>query len=319
MPTKLGGCWTCTHWHGETTDEWRSDKVVCPESLSKISMTATTSSVLILVAQVGIAAILFFARHKLQRWATKSVEHRYDSQLEKLKGDLKKNEEEFKAELTRRDKQIDALRSPGLQILAAKRIAIAQRQLTAIDQLWDAVGKQSQLKFACRLLQTVNLERVCEQRILDPNAKAFFGQLFEMAGLQNLQPSDHHAARPYVTEKCWATFSAYHSIGGYAAAWLALLKSGLADRKMIREDEVVALAKAALPSYKKFIDENGAQSVFYLMEVLETAVMKDLRDILDGNPALASVEDSGEVLMLANKLDAEVKAASARRSAQEQQ
>jgi len=21
MPPKLGGCWTCTHWHGETTDE----------------------------------------------------------------------------------------------------------------------------------------------------------------------------------------------------------------------------------------------------------------------------------------------------------
>jgi len=23
MPPKLGGCWTCTHWHGETTDEGR--------------------------------------------------------------------------------------------------------------------------------------------------------------------------------------------------------------------------------------------------------------------------------------------------------
>lgn len=23
MPPKLGGCWTCTHWHGETTDQGR--------------------------------------------------------------------------------------------------------------------------------------------------------------------------------------------------------------------------------------------------------------------------------------------------------
>jgi len=43
MPPKLGGCWTCTHWHGETTDQGRRpycssariDQVVtcCPVTL----------------------------------------------------------------------------------------------------------------------------------------------------------------------------------------------------------------------------------------------------------------------------------------------
>ena len=252
--------------------------------------------------------MLFFARHKLQRWATKSVEHRFDSDLENLRGELRRKEDVFKAELARNEKRVDALRSPGLQILVSKRNAVAHRQLQAIDQLWDAVGKQAQLKFACRLLQPINLEAVCEQRMLDAKTKELFSKIYDISGLANIKPSDHHLARPYVTEKCWAIFAAYQAVGGYAAAWLAMLKSGLADRALIRDEEVLALTKAALPLQAEFIDQHGAQSAFYMMEILETAVLNELRKLVEGNPALTSVEDTSEIIDLAHKLDAEMMA-----------
>lgn len=269
-------------------------------------MTATTASVIILAVQIGIAAVLFFARHKLQRWATKSVEHHFDIKLEQLRADLRKKEDEYKAEIARQDKRVDAFRSPGMQILVAKRNAISQRQLQAIDQLWDAVGKQTQLKFACRLLQPINLEAVCEQRLLDANTKMFFEKVFEISGLANVKPSDHHAARPYVTDQCWAIFSAYQTIGGYATAWLVMLKSGLADRKLLREDDVISLTKAALPSHAEFIEQHGAKSVFFLMDTLESAVLQELQKALDGNSALDGVEQAKAIVSLANALEAEM-------------
>jgi len=255
-----------------------------------------------------IGVVVFFARHKLQRWATKSVEHRFDARLEQLRADLRQKEDEYRTEISRQDRRVDALRSPAMQILVAKRNAVAQRQLQAIDQLWEAVGTQAQLKFACRLMQAINLQRLCEQRMLDDNTKGYFAKLFEISGLANIKPSDYHSARPYVTDQCWAIFSAYQAIGGYAAAWLAMLKSGLADRELIRDDVVVALAKAALPSHADFIDQHGAQSVFHLMDTLETAVLRELRKALDVNPALDGVAQTGEIVSMAHNLEAEMKA-----------
>lgn len=271
-------------------------------------MPTTAVPTIILVAQIGLLAIAFFARHKLQRWATKSVEYRFDRKLEELRSDLRAKEEALKAELARNNSRIDDLRSPGIQILVAKRNAVAQRQLQAIDQIWDAVGKQAQLKFACRLLQPINLDAVCQQRMLDANTKEFFEKLYEMSGIANIKPSDHHSARPYVTDNCWAAFAAYQSVGAYAVAWLAVLKSGLADRALIREDDVVELTKAALPLQAAFIEQHGAQSVFYLMDALETAVLVELRMALEGNPALGGVEETAELIRLASKLETEIMA-----------
>lgn len=68
----------------------------------------------------------------------------FDTKLEKLKGDLRKEEEAFKAEIKRKDDELSSLRSNVLSIVSNRHQHLDKRKLEAAES------------YGRRLLQTAN-------------------------------------------------------------------------------------------------------------------------------------------------------------------
>ena len=85
------------------------------------------------------AAALWLGRKVISTRLTKSVEHEFNKKLESVRSQMRDSEERLKAELRTKEAEIAALRSGALTALASRQMAMDNRRLEAIDQLWASV------------------------------------------------------------------------------------------------------------------------------------------------------------------------------------
>ncbi|MBI3902634.1 MAG: hypothetical protein HY306_06785 [Nitrosomonadales bacterium] len=82
--------------------------------------------------------VLWLGRNLIATRLTKSVQHEFDTKLESLRTELRKNEELFRADLRAKEAEIAVLRSGAMTAMASRQVAFDKRRLEAIDQLWSA-------------------------------------------------------------------------------------------------------------------------------------------------------------------------------------
>jgi hypothetical protein len=98
-------------------------------------------------------------------------------------------------------------------------------------------------------------------------------------------PQDASVARErlYVSSLFWAYFSAYQAIllGAYVRA--KVLEIGFeSPQKFLKMDHDVKLIKAIIPHYEKFFSEHGPGASYHLVDQIEEAILKLLRDEIRG-------------------------------------
>ena len=87
-----------------------------------------------------LALALWLGRNLIATRLVKSVEHEFNTKLESLRAELRKNEEElFKADLRSKEAEIAALRGGAMTAMASRQVALDKRRLDAVDQLWSAL------------------------------------------------------------------------------------------------------------------------------------------------------------------------------------
>ena len=111
------------------------------------------------------------------------------------------------------------------------------------------------------------------------------------------------ALRPFISEMSWALFSAYRAIISHAVVKIEMLKAGLDDPKIINSTYLHDLLKAVLPHHSAYISEHWDRVSHFLLEELETRLLNEIRNMLQGIEAdRTSIAQAAEILKESNKV-----------------
>ena len=220
----------------------------------------------------GVVALLVLVfRKAILTWVAKSVEHRFDVDLENVR-----------SELRNRESQIGALTANVLSGRASREAALQQRRVAAAEKLWAAAVKIAPYRGAIESMATLNLAAVTERVKSDGKLRQFMGVLAKNYDLSQVSFADADNERLFLSELAWAYFAALRAICAISVFQLKLLDLGEDPREIANSEAVVKLLKAALPAYGEFIDQHGAAAYSALAEPLEMLLLAELRRILEG-------------------------------------
>ena len=244
-----------------------------------------------------LAFVVWLMRSIIKTRLSKSVQHEFDTKLEVIRTQLRKNEESFKADLRAKDAQIELLRSGAISGLASRQATLDKRRIEAVDQLWSAVTELAPAKSASAMMTAIKFEAAAKEAAKNPR----FRQLFEMLGaaldLKKLGSTNASKVRPFVSEMSWAIFSAYQAVLLFAVTQLHMLKGGLDMPDVMNTSAITKLVQAVLPHHTAYLEKYGASGYHHLVEELESQLLKELRNFLKGEESdRASVEQAAIIL-----------------------
>ncbi|MDD5451482.1 MAG: hypothetical protein PHT49_06255 [Desulfovibrionales bacterium] len=224
-----------------------------------------------------------------------------------LEAELRQGEERLRTELRAKEAEIAALRGGAMTALASRQIAVDKRRLDAVDQLWAATMALAPARALSNWLSVFKFEAAAERAERDPKVR----QLFDMMGggfdIKLLGSADAQKARPFVSPMAWAIFTALQAICVHAAMRWQILKSGLGKQDFANTDSIDKLLKTALPHQPAYIDKYGPEGYHYLLDELETRLLRELQSMLVGGEAdKANLEQAAEILKQSNELITQV-------------
>jgi hypothetical protein len=142
--------------------------------------------------------------------------------------------------------------------------------------------------------------KVAMKEIHNPNFKSFLDAIEKSIGVSKEFKNIARDEQPFVPELAWAYFSAYTTIIAGSNIQFITLKSGLegAD-KLLTDESVKKIIKAALPHQAKFIDEHPQETYFFLLEEIEQKLLVELRKIVEGREADKAAAQHAKDIMIA--------------------
>jgi hypothetical protein len=228
---------------------------------------------------------IFAGRNWLVAWISHSVQHRFNVEIEQLRAELRKNEENFKSDLRDKEAEISTLRTNILSGSAARQALLDKRRFEAVEKVWANVNDLVQLKSFAALISVLNYKAIARE-VRDPKMQEFLGIMGSAAPdirqLKNVAQDE----RPFLPELAWAYFTAYSTILYGVHARFMLLRTGMENpENLLSKEGMHKILKAALPHQSKFIDENEPEQYEYLLEEIESCLLAELRKILEGKEA----------------------------------
>jgi hypothetical protein len=249
---------------------------------------AQALSIISFLLSISVPIVAFAARHWIVERISRGVQHQFDRQIEQLRTDLRKAEEEHKSELRSKEADIAALRSVVLTGSANRQALLDKRRIEAVEKVWAAVHDLgAALKGLSATMAILNYKAVAKEAS-DPRMQQYLAVIGSTAPGDFAKLKDvARDEQPFLTEPAWAYFNAYKSILHMNHARYMVLKNVVdqSDRdpeRYFSTDALKNILKAALPHQTKFIDDNDAGAFHYLLDELELLLLIELRKILDG-------------------------------------
>jgi hypothetical protein len=255
----------------------------------QLALISTISSWVLIVAA-------FIGRNWLKARVENGVQHGFDRKIEQIRAELRESEERLKSDLRDRETEIASLRSTVLSGSAGRQAMLDKRRFEAVERIWTAVNDMAQLKMLSGLMAVLNVVEV-EKEIRDPKMKQFLAMLGkgtpDASQLKNVARDE----QPFVPELAWAYFSAYSTILYSNLMTFRALENGIEPTKILKRDGNKEILKAALPHQSQWIDQTEPQMYHYLLEELESNLLRELRKILDGaDVSRAEIEKAKQIL-----------------------
>lgn len=247
--------------------------------------------------------VLWLLKGVIKTRLINAVRHEYEKDLEELRSLLRKNEEIFKADLKEKETQIEALRSGALSAILTRRNTLYARQLIAIEDLWSAITSLSYGKSISATMAILKFDAAAKKAAEDRRFRESFNS-YTINYDSNQVYSQSNKARPFVSELAWAYFSAYQTIISHGVLRLKTLQLGVGE-DYSDKDAILNIVKAALPEYSEYIAKNGVNGLHYLLDALETKLLKEIQIMLKD-----SVSDAEDMKRAAKILEETEKLAS---------
>lgn len=270
---------------------------------------ALASSGLVGAVVVGLGWLL---RVPITKAIEKSISAAFDEKLEKVKSDFRREEERLGAELKARASEIDALRSGAFVNFAARQAELGRRRLLAIERVWADVSQLAKYRHLSAWAERLNVAAIiedsskggpAERRKMSDLGTRLLGSLADPQVAKEYDPIASKE-RPFIPELTYALFTSYQQV----VLWPFLLFQSMrleSDLKLLHTENVVEVARKALPHYGAFLDEHGIGGVPLLVGELENAVLASLREALEqkdsDEAALAQAKAINEAVAKATK------------------
>lgn len=238
--------------------------------------------ILTTLSSVGVLGlILWLSRNLITTRLTNSVRHEYDEKIANLNSELRKSEEVFRADLRLKESQIDALRKGALSGIANRQSALFEKQLEAVDMLWDAVVSFAPAKSIAQLIAGFKFDAMSKVAAKDQRVRDMFSSL-KFPTIKEMRTEQAIKSRPYLSPLSWAYYSAYQAIVLHALLRLEVLKSGIDIEGVVDSEAVVKLVQVALPHRVDYIEKFGVDSLHYLFDELEIKLLDSFKLAFDG-------------------------------------
>jgi hypothetical protein len=260
-------------------------------------------SILSIIPWIVVPIIGFVLRHWIVAVISRGVQHQFDREIEQLRTELRKAEEEHKSQLRSKEDDIAALRNIVLSGSAGRQTLLDQRRFEAVERIWTAVNDLSRLKALSATMAILDYSAMV-RKASDPGMQQFLsivgktlpeGDQFQQ--LKNVARDE----QPFTTEVAWAYFNAYKMILYMNHARFMMLKNAASPEldveKFFSTEGLRKILKAALPHQHQFIDENDAGAFHYLLDELEACLLAELRKILDGEAADQRMAERARAMM----------------------
>ena len=245
---------------------------------------------------------LWLSKNFISTRLTNSVRNEYDTKIETLRTALRQTEELFKAELRTKESQIEALRSGALSGVMNRQVALFQRQLVAVEQLWAAVISLAPAKAVSATMAVVKFEAAAEEASKNEKFREMFKVIDNGFDMKSLGTNEASKSRPFVSSLAWAYYIAYESIVMHGVLKLKTLQVGL-DKDFTDIERITKLVKVALPHYADYIEKHGPSAFHYLLDELEHSLLTELGNILSGQKAdREHIEKAAQILQESERL-----------------
>lgn len=257
------------------------------------------------IASISTLAVYTFIIYLLRKLIitrlTNSVKHEYDKKIEHIKTDLRISEEKFKSELKAKETEINVLRNGALTGIVNRQAVLFEREIIAVEKLWESVVSLSSAKFTTKLISLLKFEAVAAEAAKNPKLRESFSKI-DKVNLEELNSKDATSARPFLSPLTWALYNAYRSIILHAVMKLQILKLGL-NVDILEVDEILKLVKAALPEREEYIDEHGLDALHNLLDEIEEKLLIEIKSSLSGEKHnQESIDMSAKILKEAEKI-----------------
>ena len=238
-----------------------------------------------------LAVLIFLSRNLIVTRLTNAVKHEYDSKLELLKADLSKKE-----------KEIEGLRQVGFSGLQQRQTVLFNKQVEAVELLWAATCKLYLGKPLSDMMLIVKTEEVSKTISEDANLQQFFKYISMHTDMEKMTVVDPQPARPFVGKLAWAYYSAYSSIIWHYVLQAKLFENGLSDN-LLDVEKMTKVVRVALPHQEEFIDKFGVSAFGHLLDELQDKILLELDSMLSGKSLDSSgLEKAAQIQELAQEL-----------------
>lgn len=219
----------------------------------------------------------------IQNSIEKRISHRFNADLEILKSKQREQEEALKASIRAREADVSMLRNVVLEGRSERVAWLERRRLEALDRIWGAVVALAPYKVVAGTMASIKFEEAAKEAPTNAGLRTMIGVFTNAAPKELPQDASVAKERPYVSPLLWAYFSAYQAIllGSWTRA--KFLEAGIASpEKFLKMDHDAKLVAKVLPHYEKFLSDHGPGAGYYLIDEIEEATLKLLRDEVQG-------------------------------------
>ncbi|WP_454777120.1 hypothetical protein [Klebsiella oxytoca] len=244
------------------------------------------------VASAGfIGGIGFIARESLVKLLTKSIEHKFETELEKFKSDIREGEKE----LEQIRSYISSLRTSRDSVLQSKKFESAEN-LIAIRKFL------SSFTMAVQYMQMLKVDEIIKMGD-DQNLNNFMEVITKPLNinqkLEEYSKFNKDVMKLYLNDNTIKAFEIYETIMIYALISLQLLSIPMSRNYNILKDG--SLSKKiieVIPSSKEGFDKFGESYIYYWHDYFYVDVLKKLREELIGEVNMNNDTKSAERLAL---------------------
>lgn len=238
-----------------------------------------------LTSTVLLAAAGWLAKSLIETRLKKTVALELERQVETLRSEVRVKEEGLRAEIRVREAEIQALQSGALSALTGRRVAIDQRRLQAVDELWTAVVSLRPGIALAQSLEPWNFEEAAKATVKNVELRGVFEIMASAFNPAAPEVRGAERARPYVSPLSWALFVALRAIALNASAKAAVLRSGVGNPALLRNDVVRPLVLAALPDRAEEVRSATDADLLALVDELEDRLLREALSALE-NPSI---------------------------------
>lgn len=244
------------------------------------------------VASAGfIGGIGFIARESLVKLLTKSIEHKFETELEKFKSDIREGEKE----LEQIRSYISSLRTSRDSVLQSKKFESAEN-LIAIRKFLSG------FTMAVQYMQMLKVDEIIKMGD-DQNLNNFMEVITKPLNinqkLEEYSKFNKDAMKLYLNDNTIKAFEIYETIMIYALISLQLLSIPMSrNYNILKGGSLSKKIIEVIPSSKEGFDKFGESYIYYWHDYFYVDVLKKLREELIGEVNMNNDTKSAERLAL---------------------